>query len=46
MFSAVDGIDFMAQTGIEALAAEADRLLSMIRDKYEAYSVKETRLWR
>ena len=42
LFSAVDGIDFMAQTGVEALAVEADRLLTMIRDKYVAYGVKET----
>ncbi len=42
LFSAVDGIDFMAQTGIEALAAEADRLLAMIREKYAAYGIQET----
>ena len=42
LFSAVDGIDFMAQTGVEALAAEVDRLLAMIRSKYETYGIKDT----
>ena len=42
MFSAVDGIDFMAQTGVEALAAEADRLLASIREKYATYGIEET----
>ena len=41
LFSAVDGIDFMAQTGIEALAKEVDRLLARIRDKYIAYDIRE-----
>ncbi len=41
-FSAVDGVDFMAQTGIESLAKEADRLLGMIRDRYERYGIEET----
>lgn len=40
MFSAVDGIDFMAQTGVDELAKEVDRLLGMIRDKYETYGIK------
>lgn len=42
LFSAVDGIDFMAQTGVEALAAEVDRLLAMIREKYVTYGISET----
>ena len=39
IFSAVDGIDFMAQTGVEELAKEVDRLLGLIRDKYKAYGI-------
>ncbi len=42
LFSAVDGVDFMAQTGIEVLAAEADSLLAKIRDKYATYGIKDT----
>ncbi len=42
MFSAVDGIDFMSQTGVDTLAKEADSLLALIRDKYAAYGIKET----
>ncbi len=41
LFSAVDGVDFMAQTGVEALAAEVDRLLALIRLRYEAHGLKE-----
>jgi glutamate--cysteine ligase len=40
-FSAADGIDFMAQTGIEALAQEADTLLSKIREKYRHYGIDD-----
>lgn len=40
-FSAVDHVDFMAQTGIEALASETDHLLAKIREKYAAYGIKE-----
>ena len=39
IFSAVDEIDFMAQTGLEELAKEVDRVLGLIRDKYEAYGI-------
>jgi glutamate--cysteine ligase len=42
MFSAVDGIDFMSQTGVDTLAKEADSLLALIREKYAAYGIKET----
>ncbi len=42
LFSAVDGIDFMAQTGVDALAEEVDRLLAKIRDKYATYGITET----
>ena len=42
LFSAVDGIDFMAQTGVEELAEEVDRLLAKIRGKYSEYGIEET----
>jgi len=42
MFSAVDNVDFMAQTGIDLLAKKADSLLAAIREKYTAYGIKET----
>jgi glutamate--cysteine ligase len=42
MFSAVDDIDFMAQTGVDPLVAEVDDLLKRIRDKYAIYGIKET----
>ena len=42
LFSAVDGIDFMAQAGLDGLAEEADKLLVAIREKYAAYDIKET----
>jgi glutamate--cysteine ligase len=42
LFTSVDNVDFMAQAGVEVLAEEADKLLSAIRDKYEAYDIKET----
>lgn len=41
LFSAVDGIDFMAQTGVEAVATEVDRLLVQLRAKYDLYGIKE-----
>ncbi len=42
LFSAVDGIDFMSQTGVEALACAVDALLANIRVKYATYNIKET----
>ena len=42
LFSAVDGVDFMAQAGIDALAEETDRLLANIREKYATYDIKDT----
>lgn len=42
LFSSVDDVDFMAQTGLEAVAKEVDRLLAIIRDKYKAYDINET----
>jgi glutamate--cysteine ligase len=40
-FSAVDGVDFMAQTGIEVVAHAVDALLLKIQEKYAIYGVKE-----
>ncbi|MDR3442696.1 MAG: glutamate--cysteine ligase [Legionella sp.] len=40
-FSAIDGIDFMAQEGIERLATEVDKILALMKDKYATYEVKE-----
>lgn len=40
-FSAIDGIDFMAQEGIERLATEVDKILALMKDKYATYDVKE-----
>ena len=42
LFSAVEGIDFMAQSGVDLLADEADRLLAAIREKYATYDIKDT----
>lgn len=40
-FTAVDGLDFMAQEGIDNLAEEADKLLSLINKKYLDYDINE-----
>jgi len=40
-FSAIDGIDFMAQEGLEKLANEVDKILSLTSDKYVTYGIKE-----
>jgi len=40
-FRAVDGVDFMAQEGLDNLAIEADNLLAQIRDKYDTYGITE-----
>ena len=40
-FSAIDGIDFMAQEGIDRLATEVDKILALMKDKYATYDVKE-----
>ncbi len=42
LFTAVDGVDFMAQEGLAALAAATDKLLADIREKYAAYGILET----
>ncbi len=40
-FSAIDGIDFMAQEGLERLAEEVDNILSKMQNKYATYGIKE-----
>ena len=41
MHVAVDGLDFMAKTGIERLAEEADRVLQRIQVVYQRYAITE-----
>lgn len=41
-FSAIEGIDFMAQEGIDKLAIEVDRILTLMKDKYSTYGIKES----
>lgn len=40
-FTALDGIDFMAQDGVEQLALEVDKILSLIKDKYRTYGIPD-----
>lgn len=40
-FNALDGIDFMAQEGVENLAKQTDELLEKIRDKYKTYNITD-----
>ncbi|WED42290.1 glutamate--cysteine ligase [Legionella cardiaca] len=40
-FTAVDGVDFMAQEGLDNLAIETDKLLAQIKDKYATYNITE-----
>ena len=40
-FSAIDGVDFMAQEGVEQLALEVDKILGLVADKYALYGIKE-----
>lgn len=42
LFKAVEGIDFMAQEGIGAIAEATDGLLHQIQEKYNSYGIKET----
>ncbi|HHG8502162.1 TPA: glutamate--cysteine ligase [Legionella pneumophila] len=39
-FSAIEGVDFMVQEGIETLAQEVDKILSLINDKYTTYGIE------
>lgn len=40
-FSSIDGVDFMAQEGLDTLAQEVDRILVLIQAKYEQYDIKD-----
>ncbi|HRD70141.1 MAG TPA: glutamate--cysteine ligase [Legionella sp.] len=40
-YSALDGIDFMAQEGVDQLAVEVDKILAQMRDKYSTYGIEE-----
>lgn len=40
-FSAIEGVDFMAQEGLEHLAEEVEKILALTRDKYVTYGIKE-----
>jgi glutamate--cysteine ligase len=40
-FSAIEGVDFMAQEGLDRLADEVDRILKLTHDKYATYEIKE-----
>lgn len=40
-FTSIDGVDFMAQEGIEQLANAVDDILALTRDKYATYDIKE-----
>jgi glutamate--cysteine ligase len=42
LFRAVDGIDFMAQEGLQTLADTADELLEQIRSHYVDFQIKDT----
>ncbi|WP_133130308.1 glutamate--cysteine ligase [Legionella yabuuchiae] len=41
LFTSVDGIDFMAKEGLEAMARATDKLLTQIQEKYETYGVEQ-----
>lgn len=41
LFTAVNGVDFMAQEGVDALADAVDTLLSKIREQYTKYAIQE-----
>lgn len=40
-FSAIDGVDFMAQEGVDQLAEVVDSILASVADKYATYNIKE-----
>lgn len=40
-FSAIDGVDFMAQEGIDQLADEVAKILTLMQDKYATYGIHE-----
>ncbi len=41
IFSAVEHVDFMAQTGIDRLSTEVDVVLQRIREQYRRFSIQE-----
>lgn len=40
-FSALDGVDFMAQEGLDKLAIEVEKILILMSDKYATYGIDE-----
>lgn len=38
-YTRVDGIDFMAQAGIEQLASQVDKVLTQVRKQYQAFGI-------
>ncbi|MBA2648936.1 MAG: glutamate--cysteine ligase [Legionella sp.] len=40
-FAALDGLDFIAQEGVEQLVAEVDKVLALIRAKYKALDIND-----
>ncbi|TAL60040.1 MAG: glutamate--cysteine ligase, partial [Legionella sp.] len=40
-FGAIEGVDFMAQDGVDRLADEVDRVLALVRKKYEEYGITD-----
>lgn len=40
-FSSLDGVDFMAQEGVEQLALAVDNILALIKDKYATYDIND-----
>ncbi len=40
-FSALDGVDFMAQEGVDELALEVDNILALVRKKYAQYQITD-----
>ncbi|MFA6303396.1 MAG: glutamate--cysteine ligase, partial [Legionella sp.] len=40
-FSSIDGVDFMAQEGLDHLAAEVEKILNKTAEKYAEYKIQE-----
>lgn len=40
-FSDIDGMDFMAQEGIEQLALEVDKILNLVAEKYAVFGIED-----
>lgn len=41
IFTAVEGVDFMAQEGLETLAEKTDQMLGEIREHYDRYQIRK-----